>query len=33
MVTIRSQSLNQRGEVVQTLTAKRVVPRRQAGHA
>jgi acyl dehydratase len=28
MVTVRSQTLNQRGEVVQTLTVKLVVPRR-----
>ena len=31
MVTMRSQTLNQRGEIVQTLTAKLVVPRRAAG--
>jgi acyl dehydratase len=28
MATVRSTTLNQRGEVVQTLTAKLVVPRR-----
>jgi acyl dehydratase len=28
MVTVRSETLNQRGEVAQTLTAKLVVPRR-----
>src|ERR671922_137450 len=28
MVTVRSETLNQRGEVVQILTAKLVVPRR-----
>lgn len=28
MVTVRSETLNQRGEIVQTLTAKLVVPRR-----
>ncbi len=28
MVTVRSETLNQRGEVVQTLTVKLVVPRR-----
>ncbi len=28
MVTVRSETLNQRGEVVQTLTAKLIVPRR-----
>jgi acyl dehydratase len=28
MVTMRSQTLNQRNEVVQTLTMKLVVPRR-----
>ena len=30
MVTIRSETFNQRGEIVQTLTAKLVVPRRPA---
>ena len=30
MVTVRSETLNQRGEIVQTLTAKLVVPRRPA---
>jgi acyl dehydratase len=30
MVTVRSETLNQRGEVVQVLTAKLVVPRRPA---
>lgn len=30
MVTVRSQTLNQNGEVVQILTARLVVPRRQA---
>ncbi len=29
-VTVRSQTVNQRGEVVQTLTAKLIVPRRPA---
>jgi len=33
MVTIRSQTLNQRGEIVQMLTAKLVVPRRPAARA
>ena len=33
VVTIRSQTLNQRGEIVQTLTAKLVVPRRPAAPA
>ena len=28
MVTVRSETVNQRGEVVQTLTAKLIVPRR-----
>ena len=30
MVTVRSETFNQRGEIVQTLTAKLVVPRRPA---
>ena len=30
MVTLRSETFNQRGEIVQTLTAKLVVPRRPA---
>jgi acyl dehydratase len=30
MVTMRSETFNQRGEIVQTLTAKLVVPRRPA---
>jgi acyl dehydratase len=30
MVTVRSETRNQRGEVVQTLLAKLIVPRRQA---
>ena len=29
-VTVRSETVNQRGEVVQTLTAKLIVPRRPA---
>ncbi len=33
MVTMRSETRNQRGEVVQTLTAKLVVPRRPASSA
>lgn len=32
MVTLRSETLNQRGEVVQIFTAKLVVPRRPAKH-
>jgi acyl dehydratase len=32
MVTVRSQTLNQRGEVVQTLTVKLVVPRRSVAN-
>ena len=32
MVTLRSETRNQRGEVVQVLTAKLVVPRRRQGH-
>jgi len=31
MVTVRSETRNQRGEVVQAMTAKLVVPRRAAG--
>jgi acyl dehydratase len=30
MVTVRSETFNQRGEIVQTLTAKLIVPRRPA---
>ena len=30
MVTVRSETLNQRGEIVQVLTAKLIVPRRSA---
>ena len=30
MVTVRSETLNQRGEIVQVLTAKLIVPRRPA---
>jgi acyl dehydratase len=33
MVTVRSETLNQRGEVVQTLTVKLVVPRRSPAEA
>ena len=33
MVTVRSETRNQRGEVVQILTAKLVVPRRQGSQA
>lgn len=33
MVTMRSETLNQRGEVVQTLTVKLVVPRRSVANA
>lgn len=33
MVTVRSETLNQRGEVVQTLTVKLVVPRRSVAGA
>jgi acyl dehydratase len=32
MVTVRSETLNQRGEVVQTLTVKLVVPRRSVAN-
>lgn len=31
MATVRSETLNQRGEIVQTLTAKLIVPRRRNG--
>jgi acyl dehydratase len=33
MITVRSETRNQRGEIVQTLTVKLVVPRRSAGTA
>jgi acyl dehydratase len=31
MVTMRSETLNQRGDTVQVLTAKLIVPRRPVG--